>query len=364
MDAADWRFMRRPSSDHFIALHAGLAVLACSLAFLNDRLILAADINSGNLPGNLQVQFAPDGLSSLKCSGSELLVEGRIDLQRLRVASGDIGQGFAKRSQKYDPTTHSIEQSYDWGKIKIVMNQRGNQLLETVEVSNQGSTAITEIGLDLLHLQFPSVPRGTDWKNRYPMTRDRPDEFPVVLANWGTGRLAVCNEDLARPVNFAVWPLQGQPYAIWLWFNKSPIDSGQKRSATISIRLAGGDADEWSIAKDVLQQYAQQYPSQLNWSDRRPIGSAFLSTSVAGYVKSPRGWFMDPAVDVESPAGLAKFKVELNKYEDQVLDNCKMMNAQGVIVWDIEGQEMPHATSYLADPRMLSNAAPEMEPLA
>jgi hypothetical protein len=37
------------------------------------------------------------------------------------------------------------------------------------------------------------------------------------------------------------------------------------------------------------------------------------------------------------------------------------MDAQGAIVWDSEGQEYPHATSYLGDPRSLP---PEMEDVA
>ena len=40
------------------------------------------------------------------------------------------------------------------------------------------------------------------------------------------------------------------------------------------------------------------------------------------------------------------------------------MNAQGMITWDIEGQEYPHATSYIGDPRKVSLLAPEMEPMA
>ena len=36
------------------------------------------------------------------------------------------------------------------------------------------------------------------------------------------------------------------------------------------------------------------------------------------------------------------------------------MNAQGVIVWDIEGQEMPHMISYIGDPRLMEQMAPEM----
>jgi hypothetical protein len=40
------------------------------------------------------------------------------------------------------------------------------------------------------------------------------------------------------------------------------------------------------------------------------------------------------------------------------------MNAQGVITWDIEGQEFPHAISYVGSPDKLAEVAPEMDQIA
>jgi hypothetical protein len=49
------------------------------------------------------------------------------------------------------------------------------------------------------------------------------------------------------------------------------------------------------------------------------------------------------------------------KFTDGAIKELQANDAQGVIVWDTEGQEFPHATSYIGDPRSLP---PEMEPLA
>jgi hypothetical protein len=36
------------------------------------------------------------------------------------------------------------------------------------------------------------------------------------------------------------------------------------------------------------------------------------------------------------------------------------MNSQGMITWDIEGEQFPHATTYIGDPRMAEQLAPEI----
>ena len=112
----------------------------------------------------------------------------------------------------------------------------------------------------------------------------------------------------------------------------------------------------------MFQNFAKTYPSRLNWPDRRLIGTLHLATSEFRIPKNPRGWFNgDKTVDTVTEAGLADFKKRVMKYADDSVAILKAMNAQGMIVWDLEGEEFPHATTYLGDPRSLPA---EMEPLA
>ena len=46
---------------------------------------------------------------------------------------------------------------------------------------------------------------------------------------------------------------------------------------------------------------------------------------------------------------------------DTVIVIARDIGAQGVMVWDIEGQEQPHAASYVCDPTKLDVVAPEMK---
>src|SRR5262249_2010736 len=75
-----------------------------------------------------------------------------------------------------------------------------------------------------------------------------------------------------------------------------------------------------------------------------------------------RGWLHDPkGVDVTTPGGQAAFKQRMLQYANSSVAIMKKAGAQGSIVWDLEGQQDPHMTGYLGDPRSLP---PEMDAIA
>jgi hypothetical protein len=334
-------------------------VVCCILAL--SSLTLAAPT-----PVTVAIEFDQSGLSSLKLGDTQLLVSAQPRLTRLSPDPGN--KAFDAQSDQYDARTHKRTLVYSWGKIVVIYKPAKDRIDFDCTISNDSAAPIKELRLGLVQIQFPSTPAGYDWEHRYGIWDQSPDDLPVLMADWGSARLALCNEKSDSFVKFGFDPIQTGPYAITLWLDDRPIPAGSALSATLSARFGGAGspsgASAWSIAGDVLAKFAARYPSELNWSDRRPIGSAFLATSVAGYKNNPRGWFMDRDLDTTTPAGREAFHAELMKYTDQVIAHCKLMNAQGVIVWDVEGQEMPHATSYLADPRMLSKVAPEMDSIA
>jgi hypothetical protein len=101
-------------------------------------------------------------------------------------------------------------------------------------------------------------------------------------------------------------------------------------------------------------------PTIIHWPDRRPIGTLFLAANFYASATNPRGWFNDPKLDVTGPDGTQRFRKALMDYTDRSLEVLKRTGAQGVIVWDLEGEEFPHKTSYIGDPRLLDELAPEM----
>src|ERR1700730_13919166 len=109
-------------------------------------------------------------------------------------------------------------------------------------------------------------------------------------------------------------------------------------------------------------QRRQRHPATLDWNDRRPIGAIYLARDNTKWSSNPRGWFNDPKIDVFSPEGLRAFQTRLMKYADDSVALLRAMNAQGMIVWDIEGEEFAHPeASYVGDPVLLFRIAPEME---
>lgn len=106
------------------------------------------------------------------------------------------------------------------------------------------------------------------------------------------------------------------------------------------------------------------FPVRVHWPDRRPIGVLFLASDYHSSATNPRGWFNDPKLDVTGPDGPQRFRQALREYTDRSLDILKRTGAQGVIVWDLEGEQYPHKTTFIGDPRLVDRLAPEMAAVA
>jgi hypothetical protein len=103
----------------------------------------------------------------------------------------------------------------------------------------------------------------------------------------------------------------------------------------------------------------------LTWSDRRPVGSLFLARANTKWPNNPRGWFSDQTIDVTTKPGRFLFRKRLMEYAMRGIALLKEMNAQGMILWDVEGQEFPQGeASYAGDPTQLPRLAPEMDAVA
>ena len=100
------------------------------------------------------------------------------------------------------------------------------------------------------------------------------------------------------------------------------------------------------------------------WPDRRPIGAIFLASYSAASPANPRGWFTSQTLDVVGSGGPERFRRAMLDYADRSIPVLKNTHAQGMIVWDIEGEEFPQKTSYIGDPRLLPRLAPEADAVA
>lgn len=345
------------------------------------------------------VGFGGSGLTSLRYGGQELLwlnpgdaTHGAFDggafwVSRVtpRGADGkEVTMNGGGPSRVFVDAAHrTVTRTFAWGSVRGRFAPAASHLGMTLTVTNAASgMTIQAITLQPLWLRFSQKPR--EYAQEYAMLSPSRDAPGIVTANFGTGTLALCNEDVRQPLLIGfpgaqdkptdtIFPLQVSsgptdwlhdliaPYLI------RPIAPGKSDTYTLSLRFGPPGATTASLTADLDRRFAAAFPPVLRWPDRRPLGYLMLSSTVPHRPsgKNPRGWFNnDGDVDVTTEPGRAAFAKRLTEYADNSIRVLKAMNAQGAITWDIEGQEYPHATSYIGDPRQVGTLAPEMEPLA
>ena len=131
----------------------------------------------------------------------------------------------------------------------------------------------------------------------------------------------------------------------------------RKRILLVAIAVA-------LLAALVVVGWLFVWPVRLVWPDRRPVGVLFLASGAHASATNPRGWFNDPTLDVTGPGGPERFRKALLDYADRSIEILKRTGAQGAIVWDLEGEQYPHKTTFIGDPRLLDRLTPEMDVVA
>ena len=268
---------------------------------------------------------------------------------------------------------------YKWGNVACQYTQRGEQLDLDISIANRGTKTIEGFNIFPLALRFPGFPKGYDGNT--PHVRFNSDGPTVQSADFGSGIVTIINRETKGTLAVGLTTTSDTPknfrYNLYvgsarLWYQPNnwptftrPIAPGARDKYQISLRFSPPGTLEGEIASDIYQQFAAEHPCELKWSDRRPIASLFLSSANNHAAKSPRGWFgNDSRVDVTTAMGRAVFRQSVLQYAKESIVQLKKVGAQGMITWDIEGQEYPHSTSYIGDPRLLGQLAPEMEPIA
>lgn len=113
------------------------------------------------------------------------------------------------------------------------------------------------------------------------------------------------------------------------------------------------------VPKDTVVVLPKDTATVLNWPDRRPIGMLMLSSAPATeneVVLGNRQWKLGGQMQFSKEALMAHARESIR--------NCKELNAQGVVVWDIDGSEFFHPVAYMGAPDQISTLAPEMDSVA
>ena len=346
----------------------------------------------------LQVSFGAEGLQTLAYNGTPLadlrahpgdhFYIGHMkatDLTGHVLTGGQYGWGEVNNGKHWNADTQTWVYSFTWGAISVQYTQKGNNLDITTTVSNKANSGIILDGAAVfpMVLHFPQLPAGFGQPN-YPQVAFNTTGPSVTVADWGGGEVVAVAPNAGKPLYSGFWPAQstgGVTYspqisgtspdglATFQPHNDRPVSPGQTDKYTVSLRFASGSTPTAQLASDAYASWASTFPQTLNWTDRRAIGTVYLASSPqggdasrpAGFPTNPRRYFNADDVDVTSPSGLASFQKRVLTQAGTIAENSRRLNAQGVITWDIEGEQYPQATSYVCQPDAIAQVAPEME---
>lgn len=358
-------------------------VLACGVLML---------YGIGAAAQQLQVTFGTKGVDTLSYNGVDLestvaYPEDTFHIWHMKttdfagnvLSSGQYGWGESNFSETWDPQTHTETYTFSWGSISTQFVLSGNNLNLIVTETNTAGSGIVFEGAEIypLVLHFPQEPAGFNGYTQYAITTTDPG---VSAADFGAGVVTAVVPDESVPL-YTGWKSAGphayspilsstgpDGLAIFLPHHDRPVEPGSSFSYTVSLRFTpeGVAAD----AADAYASFAAAYPSQMTWIDKRIIGTAYLASSPAsngditqpgGFPTNPRRYFADPGVDVMTSVGLKGFQNRMLAQANSNVENASNLNAQGVITWDLEGEQFPQSTSYVCSPEQIAAAAPEME---
>ena len=347
----------------------------------------ATNAATAPVPSPMQAQFDSRGLIKLSYKGANLLDVAANDAGVFSVgdvhflgADGTVAKqnsGAARRS--WDEASKTLTLAYDWGRVICQYQTLNDDLNLNISVENTGPQTLAGVNLFPLAVQFQGFPDGFDANT--PHVNFNLDGPAVPHADFGAGRLTIVNREVKKPlaVGFISTNETGQTfrYNVYvgsapLWYQPDnwpkftrPIAPGARDEYQISLRFSPAN-DKNNAGADVLHEFAKAHPMTLNWPDRRPIGALFLASSLVNQPPNNlRGWFYnDKTIDLQSAEGRAKFRQRVLDFARDSVTELRKVGAQGMITWDIEGQQYPHSTSYIGDPRLLPRLAPEMEPIA
>jgi hypothetical protein len=325
------------------------------------------------------MEFTEKGLTSLKFDDVELLGAGDFRVDRVLMRHG-VGHSFeADLASKVtiNAARQEVTRTFPWGTVRATYELKRNHLGLTVVTTNKSSSTIHGVFYEPLVLKFPT--KVQEYDGSIPLLGHNVGNPTVITLSHKKGVVVLVNEDVRKPLLVGYpWALDkpaNTTFPVRLNTDRDPmlpdmlpyidraIPPGGSDEFKVSLRFGAPGTSALTLADDVLQRFAQAFPSHLKWKDKRPIGTVFLATAGLESKTNPRGWLLDRQLDVTTPEGRETFKKRIFKLADETIAVLRDMNAQGMITWDIEGQEHPRAT-YAGDPRMFSVLAPEMTDVA
>ncbi len=329
----------------------------------------------------LKAEWGAAGLSSLKLGEQELLASGRVSARKATFRTGDepaVETNDIPKEQ-FDAATHTLTLTYPWGSVCVAYQVAGGTLTQTVSATNASDKTLQEIALKLAELKlpgklaWPKVYPGAFGPLMAPRQHNNVDAPTLLPVQFDGGLLVACNEQPDPPattelneskdgvVQFGLDSGDGRmPFDdVYL---RRPVAPGKTDQYKVSLRFAPANADPLVVAQDICQAYGKAHPITLHWPDRRPIMPVFPGGGLPVPQAIERA--QDPNLMAEPNQVDPKFRKDMLAKADGIIKGARGLDAQGIIVWEIEGTANPHPITYIGDPRLTRWLNPQMDLVA
>jgi len=316
-------------------------------------------------PPSIAFETGPQGLVKFDFGGHVFLEKPERGKLAVTSITGPAIQQTAAPLAKLVPTLVKpgvVGVVGDWGAVEVGYALRGTQFEAAVTVRNALDTPLDAVTVRLAQWTWPEgvkVERGHTGPEA--PSKGHPKNFladaehgvPAFAIGFTSGALLFALDDTGRAA------INGGSMTV------REIPAKGMKTMKFIVRPGPPGSRLPVLAADLFAAYAKANPVTLNWPDRRPIGAIFIANPVRAKrdashfspPENPAGWLGHTLdFDVRTPEGQAEFRKRLLAFADQNIKGLRAMNAQGMIVWDIEGQR-PGAT-YYGDPRALDGMLP------
>jgi hypothetical protein len=333
------------------------------------------------------------GGASLVLDGTELLRHGQPEVRYVILERTSLDKsGFKEykfdklvekpRKNEFDTASKTFKQEFSWGSVEVQHKPAKDRLDVWVTIRNQSAHTLANFEIGLAELTFPTVP--TSWNKGRANFRNSLDDLAIHEATIGKAKLVLCNLTIDPPMNLgfdkandkngSVYPLVlkggvhvAEPGAYIMEPHGLPrIPSGKSLKLGVTLRVRPTETPVAKILDDIFAKFREFHSPQHKWEDRRPIAMMVRASGHKGHVSAtnPRGWLGNPKLNITTPEGKVEFRKALLHEAERSVKVIKDTGGQGMIFWDMEGEENPHPITFIGDPKLTKRLAPEMDECA
>lgn len=310
--------------------------------------------------------FTDTGLSSVKVDGAELLLSNKLAVQRVMAAGAFLP--VREQSVAYDPATKTQTLTLDWGTVSARYAQQPDALAVELTITNTSDQVIDSYTINPLHL----ASFGESTRVSQPAAAVEGPPLVTVTGSAASMTVAINLDDRVAVVSVAdglepktksprISPqvaIGGDKVLVDNVTAARPLAPGATDRVTMTLRFGKPGTDPLVLAAPELDAYRKAFPALLEWKDHRPILRLFFG---GGLAKEQALVNLQNPDQIQPPPVDEKFRSNLLSRMKSTVEAAKVIDAQAVILWDLEGGTFPHAVTYIGDPRLIRVLNPQMD---